>query len=215
MSAVPRRNQIPLVLLAVLGVLTAVFAVLAISEVPNSADVTVTNATDATYTASSFELDLTYTVQSGPGSGVIKQVHRVLYKAPNFMLVAQTYPSVKLLGQIAPKKINSQINGYVEITRGSIGWTQHGSSTFTRTEPLVNLTDRTQPKSVSSGVSTVTGEVYETAQVQQGFLVSVKLKVIVPNQTLAGGQQEAGGIVGESFQLLHINGSKVGAGFKG
>jgi hypothetical protein len=53
--------------------------------------------------------------------------------------------------------------------------------------------------------------VYETAVVHRGFLIYVNLNVIVPNQTTAAGQQAPGGVVGETFHVLKINGARTPA----
>jgi hypothetical protein len=202
------RNRIPLGQLAVLTVLTALFAVVGLRSSPHTPDLTVQNAADQTYTSNSFTLDLVFTVASGQGGGVLKQVRRIDYQSPNDLMVYQVSPNAKVLGKIAPSKIDASIDAYEKVTQGSALWVQHGN-TFTRTESLVTYTTRTEPVTTSRTVSNVAGVVYETATVRAGYLVSVVLKVVVPNQTLAGGQQAPGAKIGETYQLEKINGGPV------
>jgi hypothetical protein len=202
------RNRIPMGLLAILTVLTALFAVIGLRSSPHTSDLVVQNATDQTYTSNSFTLNLIFTVASGEGGGVLKQVRRIDYQSPNYLMVYQVSPNAKVLGRIAPSKISASIDAYESVTQGSAHWVQHGNK-FTRTEPLGTYTTRTEPVTTSRTISNVAGVVYETATVRSGYLVSVVLNVVVPNQTLAGGQQAPGAKIGETYQLEKINGSPV------
>jgi hypothetical protein len=179
-----------------------------VSENPNSADVTVHNATLQTYTSNSFTLDLIFTVSSGNGSGVLKQVRQVKYRSPSYMLVSQLSPTAKVYGQIVLAKIPTELKNYESVTGGKINWVQHGA-VFTRTEPLTGYIDRTEPQQVAKGVKAVSGVAHETAIIHNGYLISVDVKAIVPNQTVAGGQQAAGAKIGEIYQLVTVNGSPI------
>src|SRR5580700_9265584 len=122
-----QRNQIPLVLVSALAVLTAAFALLAIFTSPKGADLAVQNGTAATFGASSFSLDLTSSVSSGPGTGTLSQVRLITYTAPNHMVVFRTSPSKALLGKLTPTAIKSVLNGYAAVTGGSTPWVRDGS----------------------------------------------------------------------------------------
>jgi hypothetical protein len=202
------RKRIPELLLTVMGLLAAGFAVLAVSEVPNSADVTVHNATLQSYSSNSFTLDLIFTVSAGTGSGVLKQVREVVYRSPTYMQVSQISPTAKTYGQIQLNKVAGELKDYESVTAGKVSWVQHGS-VFTRTEPLTSYINRTEPSQVSKGVSTVSGVAHETAIIHNGYLISVDVNAIVPNQTLAGGQQAAGARIGEVYQLVTVNGGPI------
>ncbi len=202
------RNRIPQGLLAILTVLTALFAVIGFRSAPHTSDLVVQNAADQTYTSNSFTLDLIFTVASGQGGGVLKQVRRIDYRSPSDLMVYQVSPNAKVLGRIVPAKIDASIDEYEKVTQGNAHWIQHGN-TFTRTESLVTYTSRTEPVTTSRTISNVAGVVYETATLSSGYLVSVVLNVVVPNQTLAGGQQAPGAKIGETYELEKINGNPV------
>jgi hypothetical protein len=199
-----QRSQVPLALLTVLAVLTAGFATLALLTSPRAADLTVQNGTAETYASSSFSLTLTSTVSSGPGSGVLSQVRLVTYKAPDHMVAYQVTPEKKLLGSLNAAAIAKVLTGYAAVTSGATPWQSDGSH-FTRTESLVTFSARV------SHQPSAQGKVYETAVVHSGYLVYVNLHVVVPNQTTAGGQQAPGGVVGEIFHVLKINGTPTPA----
>src|ERR1700722_5966339 len=97
---VPHRS-IPPVILAILTLLTAGFAVLGFTTGPKSDELIVQNGTAATFGSplgsNSFSLDLTSSVSSGSGSGVLSQVRLIKYRAPDHIVVYQTKPSVKKL----------------------------------------------------------------------------------------------------------------------
>jgi len=195
-----RRNQIPLLLVGALGVITAAFMVLGILLVPNGEDRSVRDATSATFGASSFTLQLTSSVSSGPGTGTLTQVRLITYSAPYHMVVYRESPNRALLGNLNASAIDAVLAGYSAVTGGDVSW-GGGSSRFTRTESLVNFTARVSHRQSAKG------KVYETAVVHNGYLVYVNLNVIVPNQAVAGGGQAPGGVVGETFRVLRINGS--------
>jgi hypothetical protein len=197
-----QRNQIPLVLVSALAVLTAAFALLAIFTSPKGTDLAVQNGTAATFGASSFSLDLTSSVSSGPGSGTLSQIRLITYTSPDHMVVYRITPNRQLLGNLNADAINSVLTGYAAVTGGTTPWVRDGSR-YERTESLVAFSARV------SHQRSALGKVYETADVRNGFLVYVNLHVIVPDQTTTGGQQAPGGVVGETFRLITINGSKV------
>jgi hypothetical protein len=195
-----RRNQIPLLLVGALGVVAAAFMVLGILSVPNSGDISVQDGSAATFNASSFTLELTFTVSSGPGSGVLTQIRRITYSAPDHMAVYRETPNPGLLGYVNAAGIAKVLNGYTVVIQGDTPWKGSGSH-FTRTESLVTFTARVSHKQSAQG------EVFETALIHNGYLVYVNVKSVVPNQTVAGGGQAPGGVVGETFKVLSINGN--------
>jgi hypothetical protein len=204
-----QRSQVPSVLVTALAVLTAGFALLAIFMSPEGADVAVQNGTGETFEASSFSLDLTSSVSSGPGTGTLSQERLITYTAPDHMVVYRISPSRALLGTLTSKAIKAVLAGYAAVTAGSTPWVRDGTF-FERTESLVQFSARVSPTVPPERAAQ--GKVYETAIVSGGYLVYVNLHVIVPNQTTAGGQQAPGGVVGETFHLIKINGSLAPAG---
>src|SRR5580658_5395098 len=100
-----RRHLIPLTLLGVLGVLTAVFAVVGFMGAPSNADLAVDNASTATFGspagAQSFWVQLTNTVSSGAGGGTLSQTRLIKYAPPSQMVVYLVAPSKKLLGTLS------------------------------------------------------------------------------------------------------------------
>jgi hypothetical protein len=202
-----RRNLIPLILVAGLAVLTAGFAVLAVLKSPKAVDLTVQNGTAATFGASSFALDLTSSVSSGPGTGTLTQVRLITYQAPSHMVVYRESPNRALLGTLSATAIKSVLSGYSAVTGGTTPWVRVGTH-YQRTESLVEFSARVSPRVARQSAQ---GQVYETADVDGGYLVYVNLHVIVPNQTTTGGQQAPGGVVGETFRVLKINGSPAPA----
>lgn len=186
-------------MLAGLAILTTAFAVLAVVMSPGGTSLTVQNGATDTFGAHSFSLDLTSSVSAGKGTGTITQVRLITYSAPSHMVVKRISPVAGVLGKLQPDAISMVINGYIAVTSGPTPWIRHGSS-FTRTESLVNFTARV------SHEKSAQGKVYETAMLNDGYLDYVNLKVVVPSQKLAGGKTAVGGVVGETFRLLRING---------
>jgi hypothetical protein len=206
--AIVRRDHIPLALVALLALLTGGFAVLAVSMAPNGASLAVQNASEATFGlplgSHSFSLDLISTVSSGRGGGVISQERYINYMPPDRMVVYRTSPSVKLLGVLHADAIAKVLAGYAAVTAGSTPWVDHGAR-YTRTEELVPFSARV------SHIPSAVGKVYETAIVWEGYLIYINLHVVVPSQTFTGGKSDAGGVVGETFHMLRILGTKTPA----
>ena len=59
--------------------------------------------------------------------------------------------------------------------------------------------------------SPVRGTVAEVADVKSGYLVSVRLTVVVPPQRLANGSAATHGVEGEALNLLKIDGRPTSA----
>jgi hypothetical protein len=200
------RRIIPLVQLGLLTALSVGALVLGLTRSPPSGDVIMANATANTFGSplgtESLVMDLTYTVSSGPGGGVLTQVRRINFTAPGHMVVHQTQPSAKLLGTVPANKIVPTLRGYAKVTGGSTTWVAHADR-LNRTESLQTFTRR-----VSAQLSP-RGTVQETADIHDGAFVFVHLKVIVPSQTLADGQTVEAEIIGETLQLRSLNGHPV------
>jgi hypothetical protein len=204
-----RRRGIPLLQLALLTVLAVGAIGLALKEAPPIDNVTALNATAATFGSpvgsESFTMDLTYTVSSGKGGGVLRQVRRIAYVAPDRMIVAQLKPSLKLLGTVTTTQIDPTIDGYAKVTKGTTAWASHGSE-LTRTESLATFTRRVAASSSPHGT------VHELAVIRNGQLDYVHLIVRIPQQSTADGRSVAKELIGETLQLRSIGGHRVPLG---
>ena len=208
----PRRNLIPFLLLALLGVGTLVFAVLGASAAPSGATLTVQNGSALTF-SDSFAMDLVSTLSSGGSKGTVSQVRQVDYKAPDRMSVYQEVgSSSKLIAVLTPSAVNCSLSTYRAVVGGSTPWTASGKA-FVRTETLADYDARVPHATASScdpQPTGVLGSVNERAAVRAGYLVGVRLTVVVPPQKLASGQQAASGVENQALVLLEVNGTRVG-----
>jgi hypothetical protein len=213
---VPRRNLLPLVLLAVLGLGGLAFAVLGASSAPSGATLTVQNGSTRTFGtptgSTSFTMDLVNTISAGGSKGTISQVRQVDYKAPSRMTVYQeTGSSSKLIAVLPPAGVTCSLSTYTAIVGGSTPWTPSGTA-FVRTETLAAYDARVPAATTTSCVprsSTVQGTIKERAAVRGGFLVGVRLTVVVPPQTLQNGQRAANGVENQALVLLQIDGTRT------
>lgn len=209
----PRRNLIPLLLLAALGVGTLAFAVLGASSAPSGATLTVQNGSALTF-SDSFAMDLVNTISAGGGNGTISQVRQVDFKAPDRMSVYQeTGSSSKLIAVLTPSAVACSLSTYRAVVGGSTPWTASGKA-FVRTESLAEYDARVPHATATSCApqqTSVQGQVTEKAAIRAGYLVGVRLTVVVPKQKLANGQQAASGVENQALVLLEINGTRVGA----
>jgi hypothetical protein len=211
---VPRRNLIPLTLLAVLGLGTLAFAVLGASSAPSGATLTVQNGSGLTFGGStSFAMDLVNTVSSGGSTGTISQVRQVDYLPPSRMTVYQEVGSTsKLLAVLSPAAIACSLNTYTAVVGGSTPWTGRGAA-YVRTESLADYEARVPHATATScepQPTSVRGQVKERAAIRAGYLVGVRLTVVVPPQTL-NGQPAAHGVENQALVLLEIHGSRISA----
>jgi hypothetical protein len=215
---VPRRNLIPLALLAALGVGTLAFAVLGASAAPSGATLTVQNGSERTFgtpTGSTpFALDLVNTVSAGESNGTVSQVRQVDYVPPDRMTVYQEVGSTsKLIGSLSPSATACSLSTFTAIVGGSTPWTPSGTA-FVRTETLADYNARVPQASATSCAprpTSVQGQVKEKAAVRADHLVGVSLTVVVPPQKLANGQQAAAGTENQALVMLEINGTRTGA----
>jgi hypothetical protein len=215
---VPRRNLIPLVLLAVLGLGGLAFAVLGASSAPSGATLTVQNGSTRTFGtptgSNSFAMDLINTISAGGSKGTISQVRQVVYKPPNRMAVYQVNgSSSKLIEVSPPPSIPCTLSTYTAIVGGSTPWTPSGTA-FTRTETLAAYDARVPVSTTTTcapRASTVQGSVKERAAVRGGYLIGVRLTVVVPPQTMQNGQRATTGVENQALVLLEINGTRTTA----
>ncbi len=212
----PRRNLIPLVLLAVLAVGTLAFAVLGASSAPSGATLTVQNGSARTFGtptgSTSFAMNLVNTISAGGSQGTVSQVRQVDYKPPARMSVYQQVgSSFKLIGVLRPSAVACSLSTYTAIVGGSTPWTESGTA-FVRTETLAAYDARVPSATATTcepRTSTVDGTVRERAAVRAGYLVGVRLTVVVPPQTLANGQPAAHGMEEQALAMLQINGTRT------
>ncbi len=210
----PRRNLIPFALLAVLAAATLGFAVLGASSAPGAATLTVQNASTETFGSptgsTSFAMDVVSTLSAGTGTGTITQARLVAYVPPQHMAVYQvTGRSTRLLAVLDQSAVTCALSTYTSIVGGTTPWTAAGS-TYTRTETLAAYSARvpsTTGPSCSPQPTAVRGRVIEIAVVRSGYLISIRLTVVVPPQKLSNGTEAAHGAESEALVLLRINGT--------
>lgn len=208
----PRRNLVPLVLLAVLGLLALVFAVLGASAAPSGATLTVQNASTKTFGSptgsTSFTLDLVASVSSGAGGSGLNTARQIDYAPPQHM-------TVTVLGRprrtflLAPAAVTCALDTYTSLVGGSTPWTPSGT-VYVRTETLDQYSSRvpdTSGPNCEPRSSTVQGTVRERASVRSGYLVGLRYRIDVPRQTLNGGSQATAGSEEETLVLTEINGT--------
>jgi hypothetical protein len=210
---VPRRNLVPLLLLAVLGVLALLFAVLGASAAPSGATLTVQNASNQTFGSptgsTSFTLELVNTVSAGAGPASLTNVRQIRYVPPDHMAVYLVGTTTKLAAVLGPAAITCTLSVYTSLVGGSTPWTPVAGA-FTRTETLTEYSSRVSnvgDTTCQPRPSAVQGTVAERASVRQGYLVGVRVTIHVPEQTLSNGSQATSGSEGEAVLLLKINGT--------
>jgi hypothetical protein len=209
---VPRRNLVPVVLLAVLGVGALAFAFLGARSAPSGATLTVQNASSQTFGtptgSTSFRMDLVASVSAGSGTGTVSQVRQIRYTPPHRMAVYQVTSTTKFIGLLNPTAVTCALSSYTSIVGGSTPWTPSGNA-YARTESLADYSGRVPDVSSTTcepHPSTVHGTVLERASVRAGYLVGVRLTVNVPPQKLSTGTPAAYGTEGEALVMIEING---------
>ena len=194
---------VPILLLSVLGLLTVIFAVVALSQAPNSADLAVHNGTDETFSSQQFTIELTDIRSSGAGT-TQSNVRLIDYTGPNTILVYSLAPSRHLVATVHGGGVVTAINQYAALTGGSTGWVRHGSH-FDRSESIQAYAIRLKQKTVT------TGTVAETAVVRDGYLVADNLVLHINSARLSSGQIAEGGTAQEILHVVRINGAKAPA----
>ncbi len=212
----PRRNLIPLALLALLGVGTLGFAVLGASAAPSGATLTVQNGSSRTFGtptgSTSFTMDVVNAVSAGGTTGPASQERQVRYTPPDRMRVYQQVgSSSRFIATVNPSTVPCSLSTYAALVGGPTPWTASGSA-FVRTESLSAFAARVPTATATTcepEPSSVRGQVHETAAVQAGYLAGVRLTVVVPAQTLANGQQAAHGVENQALVMVEINGTRL------
>jgi hypothetical protein len=190
----PRRNLIPLLLLAVLVVLTAVLAVVGLSSAPTATTIEVQNATEKTFGAptgtTSWIMELVTSESVGVGSTSGTTQERIIdYVAPNRMLVYDaTGSTAKLAGELHGPAISCVLSSYTAMLQGDGSWKQKGE-TYTRTESLADYSARVPiaTGTTCAPVTTTTqGQVHETAVLRSDYLIAASALVVVPTHGTQG-----------------------------
>ncbi|MGO8826170.1 MAG: hypothetical protein ACLQU9_13155 [Acidimicrobiales bacterium] len=212
----PRRDLIPFALVGLLGLLTVLFAVLGASSAPSGATLAVQSASSRTFGSptgsTSFAMDIVNTLSTGTGTGTVTQVRQVGYVPPDRMAVYQVVGTqTKLLAVLDQAAVTCALSAYTAVVGGTTPWTGNGT-TYTRTESLAAYTGRiprTTSASCAPQATSTQGQVLEKAVINSGYLVGVRVTVVVPAQRLSSGQQVAHGVEGEALVLLQIDGVAV------
>lgn len=211
----PRRNLIPLALLAVLAVGTVVFAVIGFAAAPTATTISVQNATATTFGSptgsTSFLMDLVSTLASGPQSAALSQEHLVDFIAPDLMRVAPVGTRSKTVTVLHEPAVSCALHAYAAMLAGSTSWAQK-NDTYTRTETVAAYSARV-PSAVGSVCEpqpvTASGQVYETAIIHSGYLVAARVRIVVPPQTLSSGRTAAHGVETQTMVFIEIGGVLV------
>jgi hypothetical protein len=184
----PRRNLIPLLLLAVLVVLTAVFAVVGFASAPSATTIEVQKAAEKTFGtptgATSWIMELVTSVNVGGGAASGTTQERIVdYVAPDKMVVYDvTGTTAKLAGVLRQPAISCVLSSYTAMLQGDGSWKQEGE-TYTRTESLADYSARV-PRASGSTCTTATttqqGQVHETAVIRSDYLIAARAQVVVP-----------------------------------
>jgi hypothetical protein len=214
----PRRNLVPLVLLAVLVVLALVFALVGLSSAPGPATLAVQNATGESFGAppgtTSFSMSLVDSIAPTTGTASISQTRLITYAPSGRMAVYQVGSTTRLIALLGKEGSQCALSAYTSIVGGPVAWHGHGGGTYTRSESLADYSSRVPyatGTTCSPRPATVRGTVAEVADVISGYLVSVRLTVVVPPQRLANGSAATHGIEGEALNLLKIDGRPTNA----
>jgi hypothetical protein len=203
----PRRNLIPLALLAVLAVLTGVFAVVGAASAPTSTTIQVQNAAEKTFGtpagANSWIMELITSLNVGVGTANATTTRLIEYSATaNRILVYDVSgSSAKLAGVLHQPAVSCVLMSYSAMLQGEEPWQQKGG-TFTRTETLAEYSARVPQangNTCEAVVSTTPGQVHQTASLRSGYLVATRTQIVVPTQ----------GTQGETLAFVKIGGVPV------
>jgi hypothetical protein len=216
---VPRRNLIPFALLAVLVVLTLLFAVIGQRSSPDRASLAVQNATDATFGnpagSTSFSMNVVNSLSASIRSRFSSQERLVVYRPPGRMTVYRrsgARPPVRI-AVLGANAIPCVLSAYTSIVGGSTAWTATAQSDqYARVESLADYSARVPHASGSICApqpSAVRGTVEEQAALMSGYLVGLTVIVTVPAQRLPDGRPAPHGIEAEELELLTIDGTSM------
>jgi hypothetical protein len=183
----PRRNLIPIVLLAVLAVLTGFFAVVGATKAPTATTIQVQNAAEKTLGtptgANSWVMELVLSVNVGAGTANGTTVRVIDYRAPDSMVIYNlSGSSLQRLGVLHQPAVSCVLSSYAAMLQGQASWQQKGG-TFTRTESLADYSARVPQANGSNCeavASTAQGQVHQTAVIRSGYVVKVQAVVVAP-----------------------------------
>ena len=183
----PRRNLIPIVLLAVLVVLTAFFAVVGARKAPTATTIQVQNAADKTFGtptgANSWIMELVISVNVGLGTANGTTARIIDYRAPDRMVIYDlSGSSLRPEGVVQQPAVSCLLSSYVAMRQGQASWQQKGG-TFTRTESLSDYSARVpQPNesNCEAVANTTPGQVYQTAVIRSGYVVRFEAVIVAP-----------------------------------
>ncbi len=190
----PRRNLVPLLLLAVLGVATAVFAVVGAASAPTATTIEVQQAAEQTFGspagANSWIMELVTSENAGAGTVNGTSQERIIdYVAPDRMVVYDVSGgSAKVAGVLREPAISCVLRSYNAMLQGNGSWTQKGG-TYTRTESLADFSARVPDAGAtpcSAAPSTRPGQVHQTAVVRSGYLIAARTLIVAPSQGTQG-----------------------------
>lgn len=189
----PRRNLVPLLLLAVLAVLTAGFAVWGFSKAPTATTIQVQNAAEQTFGTptgtNSWIMELVTSLNVGVGTANGTTERLIEYAAPNRMVVYDVSgSSAKIAGVLRQPAVTCVLNSYSAMLQGEGSWNQKGG-TFTRTESLADYSARVPRASgttCQAVASTTQGQVHETAILRADYLIAARAQVVVPTHGTQG-----------------------------
>ncbi|HWD56099.1 MAG TPA: hypothetical protein VG346_13315 [Acidimicrobiales bacterium] len=211
----PRRNLIPLALLAVLAVGAAVFAVVGAAAAPNATTITVQNASAKTYGSptgsTSFLMDLVTTLSSGPKAGTLSQTRLLDYLPPNRLVVYPVGTKSNAPSIVPASAIACNLSVFTAMVAGPTAWNVQ-RDTYTRTESVADYTarvPRTGGTTCEPQVVTARGSVDETVVIRSGYLVAARERIVVPPQTLGSGQTASHGVEGQTIVFIRIGGVQV------
>jgi hypothetical protein len=148
------------------------------------------------------------------GSSSISQTRLISYAPPGRTAVYQVGTSARLIAVLGEQGSQCALSAYTSIVGGPVAWNARGAGAYTRTESLADYSGRVPDATgttCSPRPSAVRGTVAEVADVKSGYLVSVRLTVVVPPQRLANGSAATHGVEGEALTLLKIDGRPTSA----
>lgn len=202
-------------LLAVLVVGTAVFAVVGQTSAPKASTITVENATAKTFGSptgsTSFLMDLVNTLSAGPKAGTLSQTRLLDYVAPDRLLIYPVGTKSRVPTILHQPAISCALSAYTAMVQGPTAWNANGE-TYTRTESLADYTarvPRTGGTTCEPQALTAQGNVDETVVIRSGYLVAARFRIVVPPQTLHSGQTASHGIEGETLVFIQIGSVQV------
>lgn len=213
-----RHHLVPLGLLTILGVLTAVFAVVGASSAPSAETLTVQNGSTRTFGSPTGSVSFltTLTVTAGtvadPAAESESRLLQYSSSAEQIAVYQLTSSGAQPLTVVRQPHVTCDLSAYTSIVGGSTPWTGSGKGTYTRTESLADYSSRVPATGITTCAprpSPVHGQVHEKAVVRGDYLVAVGVTVVVPPQNLSNGRPAAHGVEGEQLVMIKIGNTSV------